>query len=133
MTLVPSTLNLILQFAIIGVLSYGILVVKKGRHNSHGIIVFTAVVLNTLSVAAVMLPSAYRIMSGATQSVFTLVVSLHSVLGFVVWALGVYIVLRWRFQPPGPTCWRMKGLMRVLAALWMVSVLLGAVVYYLLL
>ncbi len=129
----PSTLNLILQFVILGVLVFGILSVKKGRLKMHGYIVFAAVALNAVSIIVVMLPSASRIMAGASPGGFTTIVAFHSILGFLVVALGAYIILRWRFQTPGPTCWKMKGLMRVLAALWTVSVVLGAYVYYMLL
>ena len=118
---------------ILSILVFGILSVKKKRLNRHGYIAFAAVILNALSIIVVMLPSASRIMAGASQSGFTLMVAVHSLLGFIVMALGAYILLRWRFQTPGPTCWKMKGLMRVLAALWTISVLLGALVYYTLL
>ena len=129
----PSTLNLILQFVILGILVFGILNVKRKRLNLHGYIALTAVALNALSIIVVMLPSASRIMAGASPSGFTMIVAAHSLLGFIVEALGAYILLRWRFQPPGPTCWKMKGLMRVLAVLWTLSVVLGAVVYSMLL
>ena len=129
----PSTLNLILQFVILGFLVFGILSVKKGRLKMHGYIVFAAVALNAVSIIVVMLPSASRIMAGASQRGFTLMVAAHALLGFIVEALGAYSVLRWRFQAPGPRCWKMKGLMRVLAVLWTVSVALGAYVYYMLL
>jgi uncharacterized membrane protein YozB (DUF420 family) len=128
-----STLNLILQFVILGVLAFGILRVKKGRLAMHGYIAFAAVSLNTLSIIVVMLPSVSRIMAGASLNSFTMIVAAHSLLGFIVEALGAYIVLRWRFQVPGFTCWKMKGLMKVLAALWTVSVALGAFVYFMLL
>jgi uncharacterized membrane protein YozB (DUF420 family) len=118
---------------ILGVLAFGVLRVKKGHQKLHGYVTFIAVALNALSIIVVMLPSASRIMTGASPSGFTLTVATHSLLGFIVGALGAYIVLRWRFQPPGPTCWKMKSLMRVLAVLWTVSVVLGAVVYYMLL
>ena len=129
----PSTLSLILQFVILGVLAFGILNVKRKRLNLRGYVAFTAVALNALSIIVVMIPSASRIMTGASQSGFTMIVAAHSLLGFIVEALGTYIVLRWRFQTPGPTCWKMKGLMRVLAVLWTLSVLLGALIYYMLL
>ena len=133
MATMASTLNLILQFVILGVLAFGILRVKEGRLVIHGYIAFAAVSVNALSIIVVMLPSASRIMAGASQSGFTLMVAAHALLGFIVEALGAYIVLRWRFQTPGPICWKMKGLMRVLAALWTVSVVLGAYIYYMLL
>jgi len=129
----PSTLNLMLQIVILGVLALGILNVKRNRLNIHGYIAFAAVFLNAISILVVMLPSAFRIMAGASPSGFTIIVAAHSLLGFIVEALGAYIVLRWRFQTPGPTCWKMKRLMKVLAVLWTLSVVLGAVVYYTLL
>ena len=129
----PSTLNLILQFVILGVLALGIMRGKKGHLSMHGYVAFAAVTLNALLIMVVMLPSASRILAGASQSGFTIIVAIHSLLGFIVEALGAYILLLWRFRTPGPTCWKMKGLMRVLAALWILSVILGAVVYYLLL
>ncbi len=128
-----STLNLILQVMILGVLAYGILRVKKGRLVMHGYIAFAAVFVNALSIIVVMLPSASRIMAGASPGGFPTIVAVHSHLGFLVEALGAYIIIRCRVQPPGPNCWKMKGLMRVLAALWTISVALGAYVYYLLL
>jgi hypothetical protein len=103
----PSTLNLILQFVILVILVFGILNVKRKRLNLHGYIALIAVALNALSIIVVMLPSASRIMAARA--------------------------LRWRFQTPGPTCWKMRGLMKVLAVLWTLSVLLGALVYYMLL
>lgn len=126
-------MNLILQFVILGILAYGILGVKKGHLNKHGYVALTAVALNTLSIIIIMLPSASRIMAVASLSRFTMMVAIHSLLGFIVEALGAYIVLMWRFQAPGPTCWKMKGLMRGLAVLWTISVVLGAIVYYMLL
>jgi len=129
----PSTLNLILQFVILVILVFGILNVKRKRLNLHGYIALIAVALNALSIIVVMLPSASRIMAGASQSGFTMIVAAHSLLGFIVETLGTYILLRWRFQTPGPTCWKMRGLMKVLAVLWTLSVLLGALVYYMLL
>ena len=98
----PSTLNLILQFVILGVLVYGILSAKKKRLNMHGYIAFVAIALNALSIVVVMLPSASRIIAGASQSGFTMIVAAHSLLGFIVEVLGAYIVLRWRFQTPAP-------------------------------
>jgi uncharacterized membrane protein YozB (DUF420 family) len=129
----PSTMNLLLQLVILGGLLYGIIMVKKGRINSHGMVIFSAFFLNTLSILVVMIPSAIRIIGGAAQSTFTLIVVIHIILGFLVESLGAYIITRWRFQPPGITCFSMKGLMRILASLWVLSVILGIIVFYYLL
>ena len=75
-------MNLLLQLVILGVFLYGIIMVKKGRINSHGMVIFTALVLNTISILVIMLPSAIRIIGGAAQSIFTLIVVIHIILGF---------------------------------------------------
>jgi uncharacterized membrane protein YozB (DUF420 family) len=129
----PSTMNLLLQVVILGVLLYGVIMVKKGRINSHGMVIFSAFILNTISILVVMLPSAIRIIGGAAQSIFSLIVVIHIILGFLVEGLGAYIITRWRFHPPGITCFSMKGLMRILTSLWVLSVILGIIVFYYLL
>ena len=94
----PSTMNLLLQLVILGGLLYGVIMVKKGRINSHSMVIFSAFVLNTLSILFVMVPSAIRIIGGAAQSTFTLIVVIHIILGFLVEGLGAYLFFNERFD-----------------------------------
>lgn len=95
----------------------------------HGYLTFAAVALNVLSVALVMLPSAVRILGRTSLSTFTVIVGVHSVLGLVALAVGIYIVLVWRFWRPGGSCFRLRSFMRPLAMVWVVTMIQGVLMY----
>jgi len=129
----PSTPNLIIQAIITAALTLGIFYVKKRKITPHGYVTLAAVVLNALSVIIVMLPSVLRIIDGASMNAFTLVVIVHSILGAVAIVVGVYLMAVWRLRKPGESCFKLRNYMRPLAMVWILSVALGAYVYYMLL
>jgi uncharacterized membrane protein YozB (DUF420 family) len=129
----PSTPNLIIQAIITAALTLGIFYVKRRWIVPHGFANLAAVVLNALSVIIVMLPSALRIVSGASINAFTMVVIAHSILGAAAIIVGVYLMAKWRLRTPGESCFRLRNYMRPLAIVWILSAALGAYVYYLLL
>jgi len=120
------------QLVITGVLFAAILYAKRREFRLHGLVIAAAVALNGLSILLVMVPSALRIFSGASLSGFTLAVGVHVALGMVAQLAGLYIVWGWRLREPGVTCFRLGGRMRSLSRLWMLIVVLGALVYYML-
>ena len=124
--------NLILQLGLTVALIAGIALVKRLRIAAHGYVMLLVVALNLPSIAVVMLPSATRILGGASINPFTAVVTIHSILGAIVVGAGIYVLWVWRLRAPGASCFGSRGLMRVLAPLWMVTVVLGAVMYYML-
>ncbi len=129
----PSTPNLMIQAIITAALTLGVFYVKRRKITPHGYVALAAVVLNALSVIIVMLPSAVRIVSGASMNVFTLVVIVHSILGAAAIIVGVYLMAVWRLRKPGESCFRLRNYMRPLAMIWILSAALGAYVYYMLL
>ena len=129
----PSTPNLMIQAIITAALTLGIFYVKRRKIIPHGYVTLVAVVLNALSVIIVMLPSAVRIVSGASVNAFTLVVIVHSILGAAAIVVGVYLVAVWRLRKPGESCFKLRNYMRPLAMVWILSAALGAYVYYMLL
>ncbi len=129
----PSTPNLIIQAIITAALTLGIFYVKKRKITPHGYVTLAAVVLNALSVIIVMLPSVLRIIDGASMNAFTLVVIVHSILGAVAIVVGVYLMAVWRLRKPGESCFKLRNYMRPLTMVWILSVALGAYVYYMLL
>jgi uncharacterized membrane protein YozB (DUF420 family) len=129
----PSTPNLVIQAIITAALTLGIFYVKRRKIAPHGYLTLAAVVLNALSVIIVMLPSAVRIVSGASMNAFTMVVIAHSILGAVAIVVGVYLVAVWRLRKPGESCFKLRNYMRPLAMVWIISAALGAYVYYMLL
>jgi uncharacterized membrane protein YozB (DUF420 family) len=129
----PSTPNLIIQAIITAALTLGIFYVKRRRIVPHGYATLAAVVLNALSVIIVMLPSALRIVSGASMNAFTMVVIAHSILGAAVIIVSVYLMAVWRLRKPGESCFKLRNYMRPLAMIWILSAALGVYVYYMLL
>lgn len=127
-----GTVNIFAQFGILAALLIGIMYVKRLRYGLHGYLTFFAVALNILSVVLVMLPSMVGILSGASLSTFTVIVGIHSVLGLVALAVGMYIVLVWRFRKPGVSCFRLRWSMGPLAAAWVVTMILGVLMYLIL-
>ena len=129
----PSTLNLLIQLIITSILSLGILYVRKRKIIPHGYATLTAVILNALSIVVVMLPSALRIMSGASMNIFTFVVVAHLILGTLALILGVYLMSTWRMRKPGESCFRIANYMKPLAIAWIFSTVIGVYIYFLLL
>ena len=125
-------LNMLAQLVITGVLFASILYAKRREFRLHGLVIAVAVVLNSLSILVVMVPSALRIFSGATLNSFTLAVGFHVVLGTVTQLAAIYIVWGWRLRKPGESCFRLGGRMRPLSGLWAAMFVLGALVYYML-
>lgn len=124
--------NMILQLGLTVALMVGVALVKRLRIAAHGYVMLLAVALNLPSIAIVMLPSASRILSGASASPFTALVAVHSLLGAFAIGAGVYVLWVWRLRAPGASCFGSRGLMRALAPLWFVTVALGAAMYYML-
>jgi uncharacterized membrane protein YozB (DUF420 family) len=127
-----SGLNLILQLCLTTALIVGIASVKRLKFSAHGYLMFIVVALNLPSIAIVMLPSASRILAGASANLFTAIVAAHSLLGVIAIGAGIYVMWIWRFRKPGVSCFRSRGLMRALAPMWMVTVVLGVAMYYML-
>ena len=108
-------LTLLAQLIITGVLLTAIIYAKKREFKLHGLLIATAVTLNTLSILLVMVPSAIRIFSGASLNIFTLALGGHVFLGAVAQLAGLYIVWSWRLREPGGTCFRLSGRMKSLS------------------
>lgn len=127
-----GTVNLFAQFGILAALLIGVMYVKRLRYGLHGYLTFAAVILNVLSVALVMFPSGARILGRPSLSTFTVIVGVHSALGLVSLALGIYIILVWRFQRPGGSCFKLRNSMGPLATAWVVTLILGVLMYLIL-
>ena len=125
-------LNLLAQLVITGVLLTAIMLAKRQEFRLHGLVIASAIVLNSFSILLVMVPSALRIFSGTSLNSFTLAVGIHAILGTIAQLAGLYIVWIWRLREPGDSCFRLRGRMRSLSGLWTLMVVLGALVYYML-
>ncbi len=89
---------------------------------------FVAGLLNVLSIASVMLPSALEL-NNVSISGFNLLFRAHIVIGVFVLLVSVYILAEWRFREPGPTCFQRKKWMLGLALAWMGQIIIGMLLF----
>jgi len=127
--MLTPNVNVILQLSLLVLLSAGVLYVKRFKVNLHGYLLLLTVLLNGFSIATVMIPSAIRIMDGASINSFTLSTGIHSAVGLFVEIIGLYIVIDWYFKK-GTSCIRFKNYMRVLAPLWVLLAVFGFYLYF---
>lgn len=131
---ISPQVNAMLQLIILGLLIAGIGMKWRKKFSLHGIILLVAVILNLFSFVLIMLPSLLRmeiIIVQPLQAV-SIVTLTHSSLGLVAIIMGIWLVASWHLQPSLKICFRNKKLMRLTSVLWLVVLLMGFVLYYLL-
>ena len=131
--LISPQSNAALQVIIFALLVVGIGVKWKKKFQLHGILMLIAVIFNLISFFLVMFPSLIRMEIIALQPFQTISVMaiIHSSVGLVAIVLGLWLVGSWHLQSPR-TCFKNKKLMRLTSTLWMIVLLGGFVLYYLL-
>jgi uncharacterized membrane protein YozB (DUF420 family) len=131
-----ADLALVLQIVVYLVFLAGFVLVKTRRNYArHGAIMSVAIVLHTISILMVMVPSLLS-SGGLFENLLgnlQLAILAHATLGTLVEILGLYVVLAWalHYKDVKP-CFRRKTTMRVLAVLWTIAIVLGVYVYILL-
>ena len=126
-----SDISLVIQVAVILVL-LGAVYRTKGRFFlQHAYLMLACTILNTASVALVMIPVVWALIQGVAFSGFLILVLVHAVTGIIVLTVSYYLMWVWRLDKPGP-CFKQKNKMRLLTAAWMAEVAAGIAVYYLL-
>jgi uncharacterized membrane protein YozB (DUF420 family) len=128
----PSQVNLVLQIAILILLSIGYMLKRRGNFLGHGRTMLLSLMLNIISFLLVMGPSLVGF-SGfleaeplAYVSVITL---LHAGFGTVAMILAMWVVASWRLRSSTEGCMQRKNTMRITIILWTIALLLGIWVY----
>ena len=128
-----SDLNLLFQIAIFVFLVGGVSIAKLRRgFTRHGVVMGIAVILNTVSIAIVMIPSSlsFRGLFSAPLARPALLVVLHIIVGSLTEILGIWIVAIWAFRRHEiKACAKRKNAMRGTILLWLLELFLGAYVY----
>lgn len=128
-----SDLNLLLQIFIFIFLVGGVSIAKLRRgFTRHGTVMGIAVVLNTISIAVVMIPSifGYRGLFSEPFSDAALIMAAHTIIGTLVEILGVWFVAMWAFRRHEiKACAKRKNAMRGTILLWLLELFLGVFVY----
>lgn len=123
-----SEISMIIQLVSLVIIIVGFVIVKQKKYRIHGIVMFSATLMNTAAVLIVMIPVAIRLL-GTSIPGFNLTFRLHFLIGLIVELVAVYILIDWRFQKPGPTCFQRKKWMLGLSLTWIAEVILGILVF----
>lgn len=128
-----ADLNLLFQIAIFIFLVAGVSIARFRRgFTKHGVVMGIAVILNTVSIAVVMIPSSlsFRGLFSAPFGFNALVMGLHIVMGSLAEISGAWLVIIWVFRGhETKACAKRKMVMRGTIFLWMVELFLGVYVY----
>jgi hypothetical protein len=126
-----SDFSLVIQVAVILALSAAVYRAKSRFYLQHAYLMLACTILNTVSVALVMVPVAWALVSGEALSGFLVLVLVHAVTGITILAVSYYLMWVWRLDKPGP-CFNQKNKMRLLSVAWVAEVVAGIAVYSLL-
>jgi uncharacterized membrane protein YozB (DUF420 family) len=129
---IPADLNLVLQIAMLCVLLIGRSRAKGKNFSQHGRYMAVAVVLNAASLATIMLPSlllGLGFVATYPANPISIITILHAGMGTVAEFLGIYLVLKWRFNKAIVECMKNKRLMKPTLALWATTAILGVLFY----
>lgn len=127
-----SDIAFVLEIAVLIILVFGrFRLARKGRLVGHGASMMIAVVLHSISVFVVMIPSFAVSLSilGEFSSLAIIVTWVHVPIGLVALVSGIFLVTTWRFCPPEKSCYSRRRLMRPVFWLWVLSLALGILIY----
>jgi uncharacterized membrane protein YozB (DUF420 family) len=131
-TYVESTISLGIQIVVLGLLIGAVFLKTRKQYRRHGIAMFSAVVLHIVSILAVMVPS-FRVYAGSGginfSDVWASVTLVHVSAGLIAALFGVWLVGSWHLKTDMKGCFRKKRLMDVTLILWMLSIVLGIILY----
>lgn len=130
---IRATVSLVLQIAIL-VLLFGSVGLKgRKKFRQHGMAMFLAVVLHTITTLLVMIPSFVSgfipYFSTNISDAVSIIAIVHGVAGILAEVLGVWIVTSWRLRKSLQYCAPKKKLMRVTLILWLTALFLGVLLY----
>ena len=131
-----ADVNLIVQLAMGGALSIGVILAKQKRYRAHGACQTIVLLLNVWMIALTMWPSfreqAVPHLPKVLHSRYYTIATVHAALGVTAELLGLYIVLvAGTSLVPRSLCFKQwKRWMRIELALWFVALIGGIGTYY---
>lgn len=133
-----ATIDIIVQLIILAMLIAGFAFLRRKRGlTAHGILFAVATLLNLGAIVVRMVPAFLDEVQGVpiVMTASFALMMVHMVIGTVAEALALFIVARWawnKFTPKG--CYSKgfmgKGLMNTTFAAWLISLVIGLVLYF---
>jgi hypothetical protein len=127
--------SLIAQIVVIALLIYSYQLKRQKKFMPHGLTMAAAVVVHAIFVFSVMIPVFFFIASAPNFLSFNVSITLgiiHGILGTIAFAAGILLVVSWRFKKNMAACFKNKMLMRWTLVLWLISLALGIILFYVL-
>jgi uncharacterized membrane protein YozB (DUF420 family) len=130
--LLVSTLSLITELAVLGLLTFGYFAKRMKNYRQHGITMTTALVLHLITIFSWMAMSFIRYFSAGSVdygSLSVLASFAHATFGIIAASLGVWLVASWHLQTDVQKCFARKRIMLTTITFWVTAILLGIVLY----
>jgi uncharacterized membrane protein YozB (DUF420 family) len=130
--LIVSTLSLVVELVVLGLLIFGYNLKRKKKYRQHGITMTTALVLHLVTILSWMVWSFIRYFSSVPANFADLLILAalaHATLGIIAASLGVWLVASWHLQTDVQKCFPRKRIMLTTITLWSTAILLGIVLY----
>lgn len=126
--------SLLLQITVLALLGYGYILKRKLRFRYHGLVMAASALLHLGFVLGIMIPSLVLAVIpdyivAAPLTLVSIVGLIHGVLGTVTVTLAVWLVFAWRFKRDFSGCFSRKKVMLPTLVLWVVTLLLGVVLF----
>ncbi len=133
--LLIATISLVIQLLVLGLLGIGFSYKRKLKYRLHGAIMSAAVIIHAFSILLIMIPSFLAVTSPnfALPEPHQLVYAagvIHATAGILAFALGIWLMVAWRFGQNVQGCIKRKKFMFVTLALWVTAVVLGIILYF---
>jgi uncharacterized membrane protein YozB (DUF420 family) len=126
-----SDLCLIVQVLTFAVILYTVTRAKKKEHTTHAYLMLGGLTLTLWNALIVMVPKARSLVRMYRPYDLSLLVRAHMTFGVIVFVLGFYLIWVWKLDNPGP-CFERRGKMKMLTGFWVMEILTGFVIYFLL-
>ena len=131
-----ATISLTVQITVLCLIVLGYYMRRKNKFRQHGTIMTASLLVHLITIFSIMIPS----FVGAVipqhlfinpLEIISIVGLIHGILGLTVAALGVWFVGTWRFKSDLSVCFKKKRPMRFAIAIWITTLTLGIILYYL--
>jgi uncharacterized membrane protein YozB (DUF420 family) len=127
-----AILNLILQTIAYFILLIGFRFARKNNFRKHGMMMGTAILLNLVSLAVVMLPAFYSIITATSFNLKNSITILHHSLGLITFIMAIVAIAVLR--PCGTIMGNkklgnVKTFMVILFIIWSITYFFGIIIY----
>ena len=129
-----SIIDLVIQVVILSVLLVDYFYLQKKNIKTHGIVMGIAFILNTILIVVIMVPPFLEEVAEIAEHSLDFTGGLlwgHHVLGLVAEILAGFLVLKWAAHSFDSSSCKGKKLMKATFGTWILSIILGLVLFFL--